>query len=105
MEIWLTHLQQSQEDEEHMGTLLRFLDEVFTAVAAEPYVYSDIIIDIQAGAVAAEASVAQSGMDLSQWNTSSDTRYVLTCVNSIWNQAISYYTFLHNNTHEKITRF
>lgn len=73
VDIWLTQLEQSQTYKGHEETLLRFLDEVFTAVATEPHVYTDIIIDMQAEVVAAEAQYAMDA----EWNMLSDTRYVL----------------------------
>ena len=76
VDIWLTQLEQSQMYKGHEETLLRFLDEVFNAVATEPHVYTDIIIDMQAEVVAAEATVAQYAMD-AEWNMSSNTRCVL----------------------------
>ena len=76
VDIWLGQLQQSQMYKGHEGTLLRFVDEVFTAVATEPHVYTDIVIDMQAEAVATEAAVAQYGVD-AEWSMSSDTRCVL----------------------------
>ena len=76
VDIWLTQLQQSQTYKGHEETLLRFLDEVFTAVATEPHVYTDIIIDMQAEVVAAEATVAQYAVD-AEWKMSSDARCVL----------------------------
>ena len=75
VEIWLSHLCHKQLYGGHRETLLRFLDEVFTAVAAEPYVYADIIIDMQTEAVAQEASEVQFVMDSSNWNWSSNTRF------------------------------
>ena len=75
VDIWLTQLQQIQVYEENKDPLLRFLDEVFSAVAAEPYVYTDIAIEMQAQVVAAEASMTKSGLHSSQWDMS-DTRYV-----------------------------
>ena len=67
-------------NEGHIETLLRFLDEIFTAVASEPYVYTDIVIDMQTEAVAEEASVMQFGMDSTEQNWSSDARFVLICL-------------------------
>ena len=61
--------------EGHRETLLRFLDEVFTAVAAEPYEYTDIVIDMQAEAVAQQASAVQLGVESTEWNWSSDARF------------------------------
>lgn len=66
-------------NEGNKETLLRFLDEVFTAVASEPYVYTDIVIDMQTEAVAQEASVMQFGMDSTEQNWSSDARFDLIC--------------------------
>jgi len=60
-----------------METLLRFLDEVFTVVAVEPYVYSDIVIDMQTEAVAQEATEVHFGIDSTEWNWSSNARFDL----------------------------
>lgn len=76
----MTQLHPSEATEGQKETLLRFLDEVFTTVAAEPYVYSDIMIDRQAEAVAAEASGARSGTESSEWDVSSDARYMYVLV-------------------------
>lgn len=81
VEMWLGHLCHNQLYEGHRETLLRFLDEVFTAVAAEPYVYTDIVIDMQTEAVAQEASEVQFGMDSTEWNWSSDARFDLNYFN------------------------
>jgi len=75
LETWLSHLCHNQLYEGHRETLLRFLDEVFTAVAAEPYVYTDIVIDMQTEAVAQEANEVQFAMDSTEWNWSSDKRF------------------------------
>ena len=74
--MWLSHLCHSQF-EEHTKTLLRFLDEVFTAVASEPYLYTDIVIDLQAEAVLQEACALQFGLDPTDWTQSSNTRFDL----------------------------
>lgn len=71
----MSHLCHSQIYEGHRETLLRFLDEVFTAVAAEPYEYTDIVIDMQAEAVAQQASAVQLGVESTEWNWSSDARF------------------------------
>ena len=76
VEIWLSHLCHSQF-EGHTETLLRFLDEVFMAVASEPYLYTDIVIDLQAEAVSHEASALQFGLDPTDWTQSSNTRFDL----------------------------
>ena len=76
VEMWLSHLCHSQF-EEHTKTLLRFLDEVFMAVASEPYLYTDIVIDLQAEAVSHEASALQFGLDPTDWTQSSNTRFDL----------------------------
>ncbi|XP_022797243.1 uncharacterized protein LOC111335571 [Stylophora pistillata] len=72
VKVWLSHLCHSQF-EGHMETLLRFLDEVFTAVVTEPYLYSDAVIDLQAEAVSHEASAVQFSLDLTEWTRSSDS--------------------------------
>ena len=77
VETWLNHLCHDQPYQGHMETLLRFLDEVFTAVAVEPYVYSDIVIDMQTVAVAQEASEVHFGIDSTEWNWSSNARFDL----------------------------
>lgn len=74
IETWLSHLCHNQLYEGHRETLLRFLDEVFTAVAAEPYMYTDIVIDMQTEAVAQEASEGKIGMDSTDSNWSCNTR-------------------------------
>ena len=76
VEMWLSHLCHSQF-EGHTKTLLRFLDEVFMAVASEPYLYTDIVIDLQAEAVSHEASALQFGLDPTDWTQSSNTRFDL----------------------------
>ena len=80
VDVWLTQLHPSEATEGQKETLLRFLDEVVTTVAVEPYVYSDIMIDRQAEAVAAEASGARSGTESSEWDASSDARYMYVIV-------------------------
>lgn len=75
LETWLSHLCHNQLYEGHRETLLRFLDEVFTAVAAEPYVYTDIVIDMQTEAVAQEANEVQFAMDSTERNWSPDKRF------------------------------
>lgn len=82
MDAWLIQLRESQTHDGQADSLLRFLDEVFCTVAAEPYEYSDIVIEMQAQATAAEASVAQTGVESSQWNMS-DTRSVRTVVRKV----------------------
>ena len=77
IETWLSHLCHNQLYEGHRETLLRFLDEVFTVVAAEPYVYTDIVIDMHTDMVAQEASEGQFGMDSNEWNWSSNARFDL----------------------------
>lgn len=74
VETWLSHLCHNQQYEGHRETLLRFLDEVFTAVAAEPYMYADIVIDMQAEAVAQDATEGMTGMDSTDSNWSCDAR-------------------------------
>lgn len=77
VETWLNHLCHDQLYEGHMETLLSFLDEVFTAVAAEPYLYTDIVIDMQTEAVAQEASEVHFGIDSTEWNSSPNARFDL----------------------------
>ena len=74
--MWLSHLCHSQF-EGHTETLLKFLDEVFMAVASEPYLYTDAVIDLQAEAVSHEASALQFGLDPTDWTQSSNTRFDL----------------------------
>ena len=47
------------------------------AVASEPYLYTDIVIDLQAEAVSHEASALQFGLDPTDWTQSSNTRFDL----------------------------
>ena len=44
---------------EDRQTLQSFLGEVFTAVAVEPYVYTDIIVELQSEAMMMEANAGQ----------------------------------------------
>ena len=78
----MIQLRESQTHDGQADSLLRFLDEVFCAVAAEPYEYTEIVIEMQAQAAAAEASVAQTGVESSQWNMS-NTRSVRTVVRKV----------------------
>lgn len=48
---------------------------MFTAVAAEPYEYTDIVIDMQADVVAQQANAVQLGVESTEWNWSSDARF------------------------------
>ena len=75
VETWLSHLCDNQLYEEHREPLLKFLDEVFTAVAAEPYLYTDIVIDMQAEAAAQEANEVQFALDSTEWSWSPDERF------------------------------
>ena len=77
VDAWLIQLRESYTYDGQADSLLRFLDEIFCTVAAEPYEYTDIVIEMQAQAAAAEASVAQTGVESLQWNMS-DTRSVRT---------------------------
>ena len=82
VDAWLIQLRESQTYYGQADSLLRFLDEVFCTVAAEPYEYTDIVIEMQAQAAAAEASVTQTGVESSEWNMS-DTRSVGTVVRKV----------------------
>ena len=75
VETWLSHVCNNQLYGGYRETLLKFLDEVFTAVAAEPYVYTDIVIDRQAEAVAQEANEVQFATDSTEWSWSPDKRF------------------------------
>ena len=82
VDAWLIQLRESHTYDGQADSLLRFLDEIFCTVAAEPYEYTDIVIEMQAQAAAAEASVAQTGVESLQWNMS-DTRSVRTVVRTV----------------------
>ena len=82
VDAWLIQLRENQTFDGQADSLLRFLDEVFCSVAAEPYEYTDIVIEMRAQAAATEASVAQTGVESLQWNMS-DTRSVRTVVRTV----------------------
>ena len=63
-------------------------------MAAEPYDYTDIVIEMQAQAAAVEASVAQTGVESSQWNMS-DTRSVRTVVRKVYSYSNIFHIYFY----------